>query len=187
MFDPARNPDDSTVLLHQALADGQTQTRRFTAAAESGFKEADQVLFRDPAAGVANFNHGKASAIAKCHAHCHIDFAARRRVANGVADQVEDDLTNSVFVALDGQRLLRRMKCERYACLVSDGLNELDAALHAGGEVERREAGAGLAVHAQDVVHGSGEGADSGAQMRDPLRIGAVILGDEPGKELEAG
>jgi hypothetical protein len=75
----------------------------------------------------------------------HRDRAARRSVANRVADQIEDDLPSPFFVALNRQAFVGSRKESESRRLLRDGLHKLHAAAHAGSQIDRRQARAASA------------------------------------------
>lgn len=173
----------AAMLRHQPLAHGQTETGSIAIRTEASFEKLIDQLRRYPAAGVRHL-HQRTAADAS---HGYGDRAASRRVANGIADEVKNDLAQAVFVAADAQIVVLRHVGEGDARLIRDRLHELHAAPNAVSQIERSKVRNVSAVNAQNIVDGARKGTDSGTEVRNPLRVFAVVISDETGKQFHAG
>ena len=78
-------------------------------------------------------------------------------MANGIAHDVQNDLTKAILIAMDGQSFNSCAKGEQKTCLLGDGLHKLNAALNAGGQIQRSKRRAASAMNVKNVVDGSRE------------------------------
>jgi len=88
---------------HETPADGKAKARCIAVGAEAGFKDSLDEIRGNAAAGVGDLDNRAAALRMRGSPHGDFDSSPCRRVADGVADQVEDNLAEQVFIALNFQ------------------------------------------------------------------------------------
>jgi hypothetical protein len=99
----ARDADLSAVLIHEPFADRQTQTWRVAVRTETRIEKVLDQIRRNPAAGVGDLDQRTHDSLSRDSARRDVDPSADGSVANRIANKVEDNLAQPVFVACDRQ------------------------------------------------------------------------------------
>ena len=89
--------DGAAVLLHDPLADCESETRPLLVAAEARIEDLRQVLLRNAFSGVGKINDRKISMLTGRDGQ----RTARRRMPEGIDRQIENHLLQTVGIALD--------------------------------------------------------------------------------------
>lgn len=164
--------------IHEALANREAQARRVTACAESRFKDPLKILRLDPATGVGHFYQDPRYSLARFSPRRDFDLSAGSCVTDCVANQVQDDLTEEVFIPQNFEAVVSAIKGKVDTCLVRNRPDKLHAALHRCDQIDWSQMEIAAAVKIEDIVDRCGDLANSCAKRGNPWRIVAAVFRD---------
>ena len=124
--------------------------------------------------------------------HTHAHGSARRRELDGVADQIQDDLRQSVFVGRDGEIFSRRRRLQKHPVLLGLGAEHVEGTGHDlvqldGVPLEREHAGP-EPVEVQDARDQADQAVHAVVDRLDPVApLGIERFRRPPQEKLSGG